>query len=242
MLRFLATSAVFVIVVGAIDAKQGSLPWQVFVGVLTWVFVAGALFRASSQERLQVLTMIGVATLFECFGSLIWRPYEYRLGNLPLFVPPGHGLFYLAALRAASLPLLRRRAVLIVPAVLIVSGLWAVKGVLLSPTPDKLGFYCWFMLVAFLLKGRDPLFFAISFVATMALEYYGTFLGIWRWADALPVLGTLAANPPSAIGAGYCVIDATTQLCLPRTLWLAERIKSFRLPEALRSASKPANN
>ena len=53
-----------------------------------------------------------VATAFECLCSLILGVYRYRLENLPLYVPPGHGLFFLVAVRVADLPLLRRRSAL----------------------------------------------------------------------------------------------------------------------------------
>lgn len=136
-------------------------------------------------------------------------------------------MFYLVALRLASASFLRQHTPVVVTLVLMASGLWALRGVFLAPAPDVLGLLSWFVLAAFLARGRDPLFFAVSFVATMALEYYGTFLGTWRWAEAAPLLGIPAANPPSAIGAGYCVIDATAQLCLPWATWLFGRLAAL---------------
>ena len=46
---------------------------------------------------------------------------------------------------------------------------------------------------------------------TMALEFYGTGLGIWRWSPVLPGLLLPAGNPPTGIGAGYCAMDALTR-------------------------------
>jgi hypothetical protein len=40
------------------------------------------------------------------------------------------------------------------------------------------------------------------------LEFYGTAVGTWHWAAVFPHTGLPAGNPPSAIGAGYCVLDA----------------------------------
>lgn len=213
MLLFVGAVALYVLVAVPFDAS-GGLPQQWLVSALTWLFVVLSLLRAHPAERTQVIAMIGVATLYECLGSLTLKLYEYRFANLPMYVPPGHGLFYLVALRLASLPFLRQHTFGVVVGVAIASGLWALRGVLLSPVPDTLGLLCWFLLVPFLVRGRDPLFFALSFLATMSLEYYGTFLGTWRWAEVVPILGISAANPPSSIGAGYCVIDMTTQLSL----------------------------
>ncbi len=81
---------------------------QLLISVSAWLFLALALAVQSPAVRVQVITLVCVATVLEIIGSIVWGAYRYRLGNLPLFVPAGHGPFYLAALRTASLPLLRR--------------------------------------------------------------------------------------------------------------------------------------
>lgn len=212
-MRFFLVFTVFFLAVLPLDSRA-DLPLQLALGAATWAFVAAMARTAQRLERAQLLTMIGVATCYECIGSILWGLYRYRLGNLPMYVPPGHGLFYLAALRLSSIPVIRRNARRVVISVLVVSGLWAVRGAFLSPSPDVLGFLSWFLLAAAITHGRDPLFFAVSFSLTMLLEYWGTALGTWRWSDPVPYLGIPAANPPSAIGAGYCVIDATTRWVL----------------------------
>ena len=54
------------------------------------------------MERAQTSVVVVVATCAEMIGSVIWGVYTYRLGNLPLFVPPGHGLVYLTGLRLSQ--------------------------------------------------------------------------------------------------------------------------------------------
>lgn len=213
--RFLLAFTAFFLTVLALDSRS-ELPLQLTLAAATWAFVAVTAINAQRLERAQFLTMIGVATCYEYIGSIIWGLYRYRLANLPMYVPPGHGLFYLAALRLTNLPAVRRNSRAVILGVLAAGGLWAVRGAFFSATPDLLGLICWFLLAAFISHGRNPLFFAVSFTLTMALEYYGTALGTWRWAESVPYLGIPAANPPSAIGAGYCVIDATTRLVLQR--------------------------
>ena len=46
--------------------------------------------------RAQVIGVVLFATVAEVTGSLIWGVYRYRLHNLPLFIPPAHGLVYLS--------------------------------------------------------------------------------------------------------------------------------------------------
>ena len=45
--------------------------------------------------------MVAFATVGEVTGSLVWGVYTYRLHNLPLFIPPAHGLVYLSGLALA---------------------------------------------------------------------------------------------------------------------------------------------
>ena len=50
------------------------------------------------------------ATIGEVTGSLVWGVYHYRLHNLPLFIPPAHGLVYLSGIALCrSLPRPRGR-------------------------------------------------------------------------------------------------------------------------------------
>ena len=61
-----------------------------------------ALTRVPLEVRAQALGVVCFATIGEVTGSLIWGVYHYRLHNLPLFVPPAHGLVYLAGLSLAT--------------------------------------------------------------------------------------------------------------------------------------------
>ena len=219
----------------ACDALGGGLPVQYIIGGLTWVFLALAVWKAPRPLRLAALAMVLVATGFEYLGSLLWGIYHYRYHNLPLYVPPGHGLFYLAALRLGTLPLLRRHGRAIVTATALFSAVWTLHG-LVAARPDLVGALGWVLLAGFLRWGRDPLLFALTFGLAMALEVYGTALGLWHWAAVVPATGLTAGNPPSAIGAGYCILDALA-------LIVAHRLGSAysRLGDARTRASAAAD-
>jgi hypothetical protein len=166
--------------------------------------------------RIQVIGLVILATILECVGSLLWGAYTYRLGNLPLYVPAGHGLFYLSALRAASLPVLQRHGPAIVIVVTAAATAWMLYGLVARPLPDLLGFVTWAIFIRFIVRGRYPLLYAVSFLMTTALELYGTSLGIWTWSPLLPVLMLPAGNPPTGIGAGYAAMDALTRRIVAR--------------------------
>ena len=195
----------------ASDAAQ-----QLLLSLSAWVFFVVALALQSPAVRVQVITLVCVATVLEIIGSIVWGAYRYRLGNLPLFVPAGHGLFYLAALRTASLPLLQRHAERIVVAVTAAATLYMLWGLVRPPLPDLLGFVTWAIFIRFIVRGRFPLLYAVSFALTMALELYGTGWGIWRWSPVLPGLLLPAGNPPTGIGAGYAAMDGLTRRIVGR--------------------------
>ncbi|MDP9266060.1 MAG: hypothetical protein M3O91_08110 [Chloroflexota bacterium] len=209
-LALLGLFCLFWVVGLGVDTRT-TLAQQALLGAATWAFLAIALWLESPAVRLQVGVLVGVATALECLGSIVWGAYTYRLGNLPLYVPAGHGLFYLVALRTAALPWLARHARAIASGVLVAATLWMLRGLVAPPLPDLLGFVTWAIFMRFMLRGRYPLLYALSFVLTMALEFYGTSLGVWRWSPLLPGLWLPAGNPPTGIGAGYCAMDALTR-------------------------------
>src|SRR5207245_1752954 len=169
--------------------------------------------------------------------------HTHRLANLPLYVPAGHGLFYLSALRAASLPWLQRNARTVVVAVTGGATAWMLYGLVARPLPDLLGFVTWAIFVRFIVRGRYPVLYAVSFAMTSALELYGTGLGIWRWSPVLPGLMLPAGNPPTGIGAGYAAMDALTRRIVGRIepARAARRLADTADGAAALPASIPAN-
>jgi hypothetical protein len=107
---------------------------------------------------------------------------------------------------------------------------------LARPTlPDLLGFVTWAIFLRFIIRGRYPLLYAVSFAMTTALELYGTGLGIWRWAPVLPGLMLPAGNPPTGIGAGYAAMDALTRRLVARI----QRRRGGRRDEGTADAAAP---
>ncbi|HWE60263.1 MAG TPA: hypothetical protein VHB98_00985 [Chloroflexota bacterium] len=212
-LQYLAALLLLCLVAGIYDTAGHGIPAQFPIAVAAWVLLLVSLSCGPGEYRVPTMTLVLVASAFECVGSLLWGAYTYRYHNLPAYVPPGHGLMYLAALCVADLPFVRRHQQPVVYAVCLVSACWACHGLQARPWADIFGALCWLLLLIFLRLGRDPLLFAVTFSLTMALEFYGTAMGTWHWAPVLPGTGLSAGNPPSAIGAGYCVLDAVA-LCM----------------------------
>jgi hypothetical protein len=196
--------------------RDGDIVKQSVLGLSAWVFLGIALWLQPREVRVQVIVLVAVATVLEVIGSIVWGAYRYRLDDLPLYVPAGHGLFYLSALRAASLAIVRRHERTIVIAVTVGATAYMLRNLAAPPLPDLLGFVTWAIFIRFIVRGTAPTLYAISFVLTSLLELYGTGLGIWRWSPVLPLFMLPAANPPSGVGAGYAAMDALTRRIVKR--------------------------
>jgi hypothetical protein len=179
------------------------------LGLLTWVLLLALLWRESPRTRAQVAVVVVFATVVEyCFAGWL-GVYVYRLHNVPAFVPPGHGLVYLAALCIGRSALARAARRPLIVGTVVAGGLWALWGVALSARPDVLGAFWFLCLLAFLVGGRQPLVYVGAFLVVSTLELLGTALGTWTWSPVDPIMGWVSmGNPPSGAAGGYGWFDA----------------------------------
>ena len=184
---------------------------QLALGVLTWLVLLAALRPLTPLARAQALGVVLFATVGEVTGSLLWGVYTYRLHNLPLFIPPAHGIVFLSGL--ALVRLVRERALLAVAAAGAIG--WGVAGLTVLPRPDVAGAVGVPLLCAFLWRSRSRATYAGVFLVVAALELYGTSIGTWRWAAELPGLGIPDGNPPSGVASGYVWFDVMALLVAP---------------------------
>jgi len=215
------------------DAQLAAFWPQCGLGVLTFAVLWLCTRRLPPPLRRQVWLCVVVATAFEVFASIVVGVYRYRLHNIPLYVPPGHGLVFLFGLTAGATPLFQRHGR---RAALVLLGAccgWAVAGLTVLPLWTHrldlqgaafLPVFAWFVLRS----PRHALFAAI-FVATTDIEIVGTLAGDWFWLPVAPLHGLPSGNPPSAVAGGYCIIDASVAaatLALSRLPLLRRRLGS----------------
>ena len=223
-----AVVVVWVAVVLGLDTGA-SLLQQRLLGVGTWALLLAVLRPQDRATRVQVGVVVGYATVIEHVFAGWLEVYVYRLDGVPWFVPPGHGLVYLAALCFGRSAWARRHARPLVGGTLVVGGAWALWGVTLSQRPDVLGAFWFCCLLVFTRHGRSPLLYVGAFVVVSYLELVGTSLGSWAWAPYDTVTGAISiGNPPSGIAGGYAWFDAAA-------LWLTPA-----LLRRLRPAAAPA--
>jgi hypothetical protein len=219
-----ATAGAWLVLLLVLDAGA-SVDRQRLVGLATWVVLGTLIVGETRRTRAQVLAVIAVATLVEYTASEGLGVYRYRLENVPSFVPPGHGLVYLAALAATRLGPVRAHARPLIAVILAGGAAWALWGATVASRPDAFGAVLFLVLVAFVARGPSPLLYAGVFVVTTYLELAGTALGTWTWSEREPFGILTMGNPPSGIAAAYCVLDGVGVLAAPRLLAAGERLR-----------------
>jgi hypothetical protein len=194
----------------AVDTQVG-FHGQLLLGGLTWLVLLAALRPLPALARAQALGVVVFATVGEVTGSLLWGVYHYRLHNLPLFIPPAHGLVYLSGLALAGL--VRTRFLVLAAAAGAIG--WGLAGLTVLPRLDVAGAIGVPLLCVFLWRSRSRAIYAGVFLVVGALELYGTSIGTWQWASRLPGLGIPDGNPPSGVASGYVWFDVMALLLAP---------------------------
>jgi hypothetical protein len=231
-LAFAATVLVVIAAFLGLDAGASAYE-QLAIGVATWALLLAASAPLSPEERSRVALVVLVATGAEVMGSIVLGAYTYRLENLPAFVPPGHGLVYLAGLRIShSAPVLRHARAFVAAAAVVVV-VWVAVGLAMLERTDLLGALAGAGLVYMLVRGRAPTLYAGVFVIVAFLELYGTSIGAWHWAETIPGTPVGAGNPPSGIASIYVLFDIAAITLAPRLLAALDSVR--RLPPLFRA-------
>ena len=219
-MRRAAAIAAYLAALLAVDTQVG-LHGQLALGALTWLVLLAACVPLDVRRRAQVAGVVAFATVGEVTGSLVWGVYRYRLHNLPLFIPPAHGLVFIAGCALAGA--VRERIVVVLAAAGSIS--WGLAGLTVLPRLDVAGAFGVPLLCAFLWRSRNRAAYAGVFLVVACLELYGTAIGTWRWAERLPGLGIPDGNPPSGVASGYVWFDVMAMLVAPALLAAARLLR-----------------
>lgn len=221
-----------ILLIDGIDAPTSVEPArQVLLGLGTWALLGGLLWHETALVRTQTMLVVVLATCVEYTFSPLLEAYTYRIGTVPMYVPPGHGLVYLAALTLGRSAVARRHARPLVVATVVVGTAWAGYGLLFAERQDALGAFWFVCLLAFLRWGRSRLLYVGAFLVVSWLELIGTAVGTWAWAAVDPVLGVVTqGNPPSGAAGGYGWFDLYALLLAPRVLRLLDRVRARTRP------------
>jgi hypothetical protein len=231
---FCAFVVAFFLAVFRTDVSVG-LEGQLALGAATWLVFLAALVPLTAEGRTRALLVVAAATCMEVVGSIIWGVYSYRLGNLPLFVPPGHGLVYLTGLRLIQTRLISRHEPAFLGIVGALALAWAVAGLTVLPRTDASGALGMSVFLAFLVLGRARTLYAGVFLVVAVLELSGTAIGVWAWKEVVPGLQLPSGNPPSGAASGYVLFDIVAIALTARLLPLLIRARRRLVPAESRA-------
>lgn len=178
------------------------LPGQLAIGAAVWALFLALIAPLPAPERRLYLACVAIATAGELFLSLGWGLYTYRLGNVPLFVPPGHALMLMLGFSLA-----RRMPENAARAILGGAGVYTLLAAASGLDTLAVPLYLLLMVSVLSLPAHTRLL-ATSFALTLTLELYGTALGNWVWPREVPWVGLVTTNPPAIAGAFYCTLHA----------------------------------
>jgi len=169
-------------------------------GVFTAIFL-----MTNRKERIEMLTVIALATPMELFFSEVWLIYEYQRDFMPLFVPAGHYFLFDLGRRGATQIREDLAMFALIPFVpLVIYGVYT--------GGDTSGLVMLLLVLTFTKWGPQPRLYAVMTWAALAMELWGTYLGNWTWSSEVPWTGLTAWNPPLLVGAFYCFGDLLVNL------------------------------
>lgn len=209
-------SVVIILLIVGLFIDQKMAWWgQSLTNLIIWIVLLAFLRTVTPAMQVSLVLCLGYSTVGEMFLSLVWGLYEYRLHNVPLFVPPGHALlFTLGLLSAQKMP---EWIVWYVPLVFTPYMIFAVV-----TGADTFGGILFVTFIICLVLGQARKLYATMFILSLLLEIYGTWLGNWTWSLEVPWLGLTSTNPPISAGTFYCLLDLLVVSTTGRiqTVWL----------------------
>jgi hypothetical protein len=225
-----STAFVVVTVIGWITTvllidSGSTLSTQRLLGVATWGVLLLLLSRESGLVRAQTAVVVVFASAIEFTFSPLLEVYLYRFHNVPAYVPPGHGLVYLAALAIGRSVFVRAHTRACMTVTLVAGGAYAAYGLLIADRTDVLGAFWYLCMVGFFRWGPSQGLYVGAFLVVTYLELAGTGLGTWTWQSHDPTGLVAVGNPPSGAAGGYGWFDLAALLTGP---WLLSRWRSWR--------------
>lgn len=225
---FIAGFTFFCVAVSLVIDGHASYEIQNTLGVIAWIFLFGLLISENREVRMQVIVAVAFATAGEHFASIYMGGYTYRFENVPLYIPPGHGMVYLTAVALARSGFFLMNARKLAFFVIVTGGLWSLWGISGFPEQgDQVGAFLFCIFVICLFKGRSPMVYLGAFFICTWLEIIGTAAGTWKWATIEPVFNWTQGNPPSGVAAWYCLVDAVALGFAPKILYGLQKMNNW---------------
>lgn len=182
--------------------------------IATLALLAGFIlvyYRSAARIREQMLYAVLIGFFGEHLFSTLLGMYTYRLENVPLYIPLGHAIVYVAVVYFCKKPIVKVHRKLLEKIFTIFIVIYATLFLIFAQ--DIFGFIMSAMVLYLLRnKPRERLFYLGMYVVVAFLEIVGTSYGCWYWPET--AWGTVpflkSANPPSGISLFYFLLDLGT--------------------------------
>jgi hypothetical protein len=218
----LGATAVCSSAVGVMDPLGSEGQLALALGIVA-VAAGWLALRESALVRTQVLVVVLITSVVEVAATRWLGLWDYRLGNLPVYLPALHAVMFLAVLTVVrSLPPWPPRRLLLGCA-LVGVGLWAAWQLLLGERADSVG-VLWFLVLLGLCRHRETAAQVPAIVAvTVPHDIVATGSGMvaYRPHDVTGLL-SIAAQPSAIVG-GYALIYCLASLVTPIPFSLCRR-------------------
>jgi hypothetical protein len=180
---------------------------QIIASILAWWVLLNIAAKKTLAQRWILWWCLIYACLGEGFFTLVWGLYEYRLSNIPPYVPAGHVLLFLLGTYLSQYV-----KPLMIQILIGVSGLYVMAAFILGF--DQLSLFLYLFFIACLFTQGDRRLFTTMLLLALLLELIGTALGNWQWQADVPYWHISAHNPPLISGALYCLLDLLVLISL----------------------------
>jgi len=172
------------------------------IAVYCWI-----LWVANKKLHLLVILMTISSFFAEVFGSLILGLYQYRLHNIPLYIPMGHAVIYACIYHLANNPLIWRHQKIITEYLQRLA--FVIVCISLCLLKDVFGSLGYLLFLYILVSRQKKLFYVGMFMIVYYVELFGTIFSTWAWYGVIgnhPHLPSIGFTPSGAAGV-YILID-----------------------------------
>ena len=223
-------AAVFLLFIDGIYFNEHFFEAQLMLNILMGLAFVVMLYRANPRVRELMIIAVVLGFIGEHFFSKILGMYTYRLENIPLYVPFGHGVLYARIFRFSKASIVKKYHKEIESFLTLIMSI--VAAIYLLFLNDVFGFIMTIFVFLILWKRpKDRLYFYSMYMLVVILEIGGTAFGAWKWPNiGFGVFEFLPSNnPPSGISLFYFLLDIgcfVVYILIHRKVW--SRLKRSR--------------
>ncbi|CEG56353.1 hypothetical protein [Legionella fallonii] len=199
-------------------------PYGQDVTNIIMVFIYSWFLFVARGRLYWIILLMTISSLFaEAIGSLLLTLYQYRLKNIPMYIPLGHAVIYATVYHVCRQPLIWKHHKAVEK--LLAKVIFVIVFMSLFVLNDVGGFITYIIFLIIFRQRTQPIFYLTMFVMVYYIELCGTVCSTWAW---YVVVGNHPSYPtigytPSGMAGLYILIDLTSN----SIYYYLQRIKKY---------------